>query len=65
MLQIDNIVSGKSLYCVFVKSTGNPQNPYDGYVTPVGSDGTTCTAIARCAWCRSATCATTTFASPT
>jgi hypothetical protein len=43
MLKIDN-VAGPKLYCVFLKS-GNPAGSYDGYVTPVQSDGTTCTPI--------------------
>jgi hypothetical protein len=41
MLKIDN-VAGPQLYCVFVQ-TGNPAGSYDGFVTPVQSDGTTCT----------------------
>jgi len=44
MLKIGNDIL-PTLYCVFIKTTGNPQQPYDGYVTPVQSDHTTCTPI--------------------
>jgi hypothetical protein len=46
MLDIDNVGNNTTaLYCVFLKSTGHPANPYDGFVTPV-ANGTTCTPIA-------------------
>ncbi len=35
---------GPTLYCVLLRS-GNPPGSYDGFVTPVQSDGTTCMAI--------------------